>query len=112
MGIEKGVAMNVHGFDEVSKRIANSRLSRRIALRHMASVGVVAGAVTGMGHASPSTAAQGPNAKVCCLYAEVVNDAVEVFARICTSAQSCQDVSHVSPTAFWVEDCSACPAFP
>src|SRR4051794_13443650 len=104
--------MNVDRFDEVSKRIASARLSRRIALRHMARVGVVAGAVTGLGQASPSMAAQGPNAKVCCLYAEVVNDAMEIFARICTSAQSCQDVSHVSPTAFWVEDCSACPAFP
>jgi hypothetical protein len=101
-------------FDQATKTIAKSGLSRRSALRALTGTGVAAALSTGVGQGQRNVAAQSP--RLCCIYTTFgelssVSSDEAVAARICPSSGPCPNlVGNVTEVS--VDDCSACPAYP
>jgi len=107
-------------FDQLSKAVMRSRLSRRATVLGMGRpVAVVTAAAVGISlvphdaaaQATPEAVAQATPAGLCCMLEDLT--AHEVIARICTSEGACpaagaDEAWRGSP----VSTCDLCPAFP
>src|SRR5215211_402717 len=70
--------MDASRLDQVAKKIASSRLSRRLAIRRLAAIGVGASVGTGVEiHQPLGLAAQTTGPRLCCVMFDVVTDAVD-----------------------------------
>jgi hypothetical protein len=99
-------------FDQATKTIARSGLSRRSALRALTGTGVAAALSTGVGQGQRNVVAQSP--RTCCVYVSYGESYRDnrVIARVCPNSASCPNLSLGDTKHFLVDDCSACPAYP